>query len=309
MKTLLLIDGSGIMYRAFYALPEFLSKKGIPTNAIYGTFTMLHKMMADFTPEYIVFCMDTPTQTFRKKLFKEYQSHRPEIAEGFAVQIPHIKTMLDKAGISRVEAPGYEADDVIGTLAAKYKNDYRVLILSSDKDILQLVDTNVNVVAPKVGISTTMIYKIPDVVTKMGVPPDQIPDLKGLMGDPSDNYKGAKGIGPKTATKLLTEYKTIENMFKNIENNPNQKLKESLLSSREDILMSKRLATILTDVPLDFKIENARFTGYKDELRLMLEDYGMNSLLERLFNIQRKVVKKEAKKEEKKADKTQTSLF
>ena len=297
------------MYRAYFALPEFLSKKGLPTNAIYGTFSMLHTMISDFEAEYVVFCMDTPKPTFRKQLYKEYQAQRPDTPDNFVQQIPVIKQMLDKGGIARAELPGYEADDVIGTLASRYKNDYRVLILSSDKDILQLVDTNVLVVSPKVGISSVMLYQAADVVEKMGVRPDQIPDLKGLMGDPSDNYYGAKGIGPKTANKLLTEYNTIENLFLNIAKIHNEKLRNVLIASKENVFLSKKLATIQTTAPVVFDIHQAYFNGYQPELKRLLQEYNMSTLLERLYDVPKIKSKLKSAKEAEAKDVTQIDLF
>src|SRR3989344_4258976 len=153
MDTLLLIDGNAIMHRAFHALPPFKTKDGIPTNVIYGFFSMLHKSIADFHPNFIVVCFDTPKPTFRNKLFKDYQAQRPKISDDFITQIPLVKQALDKSEITHLEKDGFEADDIIGTIANKFKtNGIRVLILSGDRDIQQLVDQNVFVVTPKMGL-------------------------------------------------------------------------------------------------------------------------------------------------------------
>src|SRR3989338_1028939 len=149
MKTLLLIDGNAIVHRAYYAIPAtFRTSSGNPTNAVYGFLTMLYKTITDFHPDYIIICFDTPKPTFRKKLFEKYQAQRAKLSDELAAQFPHIKEMLDKAGITRIEKEGYEADDLIGTLVKKYKHDYEILVLTGDKDIMQLVDKNVFVISP-----------------------------------------------------------------------------------------------------------------------------------------------------------------
>ncbi|MEI6532953.1 MAG: 5'-3' exonuclease H3TH domain-containing protein [Candidatus Roizmanbacteria bacterium] len=285
MKTLLLIDGSGIMYRAFFALPAFMTKAGIPTNAIYGTLTMVHKVTQDFNTDHVLFCMDTPTPTFRKKLLTTYQSQRPETPKDFIVQIAPIKELLTLGGITCISQPGYEADDVIGTLAHTYKSQFdRVYILSSDKDILQLVDINVSVISPTVGISQVKVYTPTDVEEKMGVLPEKIPDLKGLIGDPSDNYMGAKGIGPKTAINLLSQFGSIDEMYAHLDEIKSEKVKGILQDQKENVTLSQTLATILTDVPLDLDIANTTFQSYRPELKPKLEEYNMKSLLARFFN-------------------------
>ena len=140
MKTLLLIDGNAIMHRAYHALPPLTSKNGTPTNMIYGFFMMLHKVVTDFHPDYLVVCFDTPKQTFRQEMMKEYQAQRPQMADNFKIQIPYVRDLLDKAGVARMEKDGYEADDVIGSIATQFKSkDTKVYILTGDKDIMQLL--------------------------------------------------------------------------------------------------------------------------------------------------------------------------
>src|SRR3989338_5050149 len=179
MQTLLLIDGNAIMHRAYHALPPFKTKDGTPTNVIYGFFSMLHKSIIDFKPTHIVVCFDTPKPTFRNRIFKEYQAQRPKIADDFIVQIPLLKEALDKAGVIHLEKDGYEADDLIGTISNKFKtNQIRVLILSGDRDIQQLVDKNVFVITPKLGLSDIKIYDSAEVKKKYGLEPTKIPDLK-----------------------------------------------------------------------------------------------------------------------------------
>src|SRR3989338_3308195 len=182
MQTLLLIDGNAIMHRAYHALPPFKTKDGTPTNVIYGFFSMLHKGIIDFKPTHIVVCFDTPKPTFRNKMFKEYQAQRPKISDDFIVQIPLVKEALDKAEITHLEKDGYEADDLIGTVVKKCETaidaGIRVLILSGDRDIQQLVDKNVFVITPKLGLSDIKMYDSAEVEKKYGLEPTKIPDLK-----------------------------------------------------------------------------------------------------------------------------------
>lgn len=284
MQTLLLIDGNAIMYRAFFAIPTtFKTTDGVPTNAVYGFVTMLHKAISDFKPEYVIICFDTPKPTFRKKMFENYQAQRAPIADDFKIQIPLIKKMLDLAGITRTEKEGFEADDIIGTMVERYKKNHRILILTGDKDIMQLIDDNVFVMSPQTGISAIKLYNRDEVKTKLGCTPEEIPDLKALMGDSSDNYSGAKGIGPKTACSLLEQFKTVENLLKHTDEIESERIRTIIEGHREQILMSKSLATIMRDVPVSISIENAEFTGFKEELKAFLDKLEMHSLVERLF--------------------------
>lgn len=309
--TLLLIDGNAIIHRAFYAIPQtFRTSSGTPTNAVYGFLTMLNKAMVDFHPDNVIICYDTPKPTFRKKLFKKYQAHRPKLSDELVVQIPYIKEMVDKAGIIQIEKEGYEADDLIGTLVKKYKHDYKILILTGDKDIMQLIDENVFVISPQTGLSTIKLYDREEVKNKLGVTPEEIPDLKGLMGDPSDNYTGAKGIGPKTALSLLSQFKSVETIIKNIGSIENERVRKVVEEYREDILLAKQLATIHCDVPINFTIESSVFTGFKEDLKEFLTSLQMSSLVERIFSPKNKEAKKTKPAKEKQSTNTgQADLF
>lgn len=310
MKTLLLIDGNAIMHRAFHAIPpNFRTKDGIPTNAVYGFMAMLLKCISDFQPTHIMICFDTPKPTFRKELFEQYQAHRAKITDEFRVQIPFIKEMIDKAGVSQIEKEGYEADDLIGTLVEKYKKDARVLILTGDKDIMQLVDENVFVISPQTGVSSIKLYDSAEVKLKLGIEPYEIPDFKGLMGDPSDNYSGAKGVGPKTAAELLKRFGTVENLLEHVSEIENLRLQTIIKEHREQILLSKKLATIMRDVPIQVSLDSTAFNGFSEELKSFLGSLQMNSLIERIYNQKAKPVKKEKSKEVKQEDVDQAKLF
>jgi len=305
MNTLLLIDGNAIMHRAYHALPPFKTKDGTPTNVIYGFISMLYRVITDFNPYYVVACFDTPKETFRNKLYKDYQAQRPKIDDNFIIQIPLVKQALDAAGIYHLEKDGFEADDLIGTISKIYKsNDSRVIILTGDKDILQLVNDKVFVAAPQLGLSNIKIYDEVEVERKLEVKPNQIPEYKALAGDQSDNYKGATGIGPKTASRLIQEFQTVENIYKNIEQIKSEKVKTILISEKENVLLSRKLAEIKCDVEISLDIKKSEFKSFNTDLKSFLEKYEITSLIKRVFN-EKPVIKKPPEKE--KAD--QIGLF
>jgi DNA polymerase-1 len=305
MQTLLLIDGNAIMHRAYHALPPFKAADGTPTNVVYGYLSMLNKVIVDFKPDYLISCFDTPKATFRNKLFKEYQSQRPKIDNEFIVQIPLVKQAVDAAGIERMEKDGYEADDLIGTITRIFeKNNFRVVILTGDKDIFQLITDNVFVAAPQLGLANIKIFDKSEVEKKLDVAPNQIIEYKALAGDPSDNYPGASGIGPKTASKLIHSFGTIEEIYENIEKVESDKVKEILKKEKDSVFLSKKLATIMTDVDIDLDIEKLKFKGFNKNLIDFLSKYQMNTLTKRIFS--EKVIEK---KEETKNKVDQIGLF
>ena len=297
MKTLLLIDGNAIMHRAYHALPPFKTSEGIPTNIIYGFLTMLYRVSVDFKPDNIITCFDTPAPTFRNKLYKKYQSQRPKIDDDFITQIPLVKEALDAGGIYHIEKDGFEADDLLGTISKIFaNNDMRVLILSGDKDIMQMVNDNIFLAAPQLGLSNIKIYDKSEVEQKLGVRPDQITDYKALAGDPSDNYPGAKGIGPKTAANLLLQFDNVENMLNNINQIKSEKIKEIVIDKKGDIQLSKKLATIKTDVEIEIDLKKSEFKGFDKKLKEFLYRYQINSLIKRLFNERSVEIKKTPEK-------------
>lgn len=298
MNTLLLIDGNAIMHRAYHALPPFKSTDGTPTNIIYGFISMLHKAINDFKPEYLASCFDTPKKTFRNKLFKDYQIQRPKIEDNFIVQIPLVKKALDEGGIYRLEKDGYEADDLIGTITKIFtENKFRIIILTGDKDIFQLIKENVFVASPQFGLTNIKIFDRSEVEKKLNIQPKNIVDYKALSGDPSDNYPGAKGIGPKTAAKLISQYGNIENIYQNLDKIQSEKIRITLQKEKENVYLSKKLATILQDVEINLDIEKLKFNGFSNKLKDFLEKYQMISLVKRLFKEkkpQEKIIKSEA---------------
>ena len=298
MQTLLLIDGNAIMHRAYHALPPFKSADGTPTNVVYGYLSMLNKVVTDFKPDYLISCFDTPKPTFRNKLFKKYHSQRPKIDDDFIVQIPLVKQALDAAGIERMEKDGFEADDLIGTITRIFKtNKFRIVILTGDKDMFQLITENVYVAAPQLGLANVKIFDRSEVEKKLDIAPNQIIEYKALVGDPSDNYPGASGIGPKTACKLIHAFGTVDNIYKNLEKVESEKVKEILKKERGSVYLSKELATIITDVKIELDIKKLKFKNFNKKLIDFLTQYQMNTLTKRIFNIKEVEKKEEPKKE------------
>lgn len=307
--TTLLIDGNALMHRAYHAIPPFKTKDGIPTNAVYGFFSILSKAIIDFHPGNLIICFDTPKPTFRNQLYKAYQAHRPKIEDDFKKQIPYIKEGLDLAGITRVEKDGFEGDDILGTVANKLSNKgEQVLILSGDRDILQLVKEKILVVTPQLGFSKTKIYDEYEVEKKFGVKPKKIPDLKSLAGDPSDNYPGAKGIGPKTAAKLINQWHSVENLLEHVNDIKEEKIRKILLNCKDDVNVSKQLAQISINVDLKINFNKTKFTGFNQKLKEFLLSLEMYSLTKRLFQ-SNNIVENNKQKKEKEVNNDQINLF
>ncbi|MDP4010801.1 MAG: 5'-3' exonuclease H3TH domain-containing protein [Candidatus Roizmanbacteria bacterium] len=285
MKTLLLIDGHAMIHRAFHALPMTMTTKaGEPTGAIYGFFLMFHKVLGDFKPTHLAVAFDTPKPTFRKKLYKGYQAKRPPMDPTLKAQIPQIKTLLDAGGIQRIERSGFEADDVIGTLVEQNKKNFeRVLILTGDRDLLQLTDTNVFLIAPKMGVTNFDLYTPYEVEKKYGVTPEHFPDYKALAGDSSDNYNTARGIGPKTTRMLLSDHPTIEDLLTNIDTIKNPRWRTILTENKDRIILFKKIATILRSLDIDTTEQQLEFNGYQDDLQESLKKFELFALSNKLF--------------------------
>lgn len=284
MDTFLIIDGHAIIHRAFHALPPLTSANGTPTNAVYGFFNMIYKAVADFKPSHLVICFDTATPTFRKELLPSYQASRPKPADELIVQFGIIRELLDAAGIARLEAPGFEADDVIGSVAELEKKPGRhIYILSGDKDLLQLVDENVSVIMPKIGLSNIVIYDPKAVRERFDLEPSQIPDLKALAGDASDNYQAVKGIGPKTADRLLKQFGNVEKLITSIDELQDVKLREKLKENLDMLKTIKTIATIRRDIPIPLTFDQMAVRPYPETLKAALEKHQFNSLRKRFF--------------------------
>jgi len=300
MQKLVLIDGNAILHRAFHALPPLTTKDGRPTNAVYGFFSMLFKIMADLKPEYLIVCFDKKAPTFRKQMYVGYQARRPKMSDDLIPQVDMVHKALDEAKIQHFEIDGYEADDLIGTLSKEAKaKDVQTIIVSGDRDLLQLINSKVLMLAPVVGITNMILFDEAKVKEKYGLNPEQIVDYKALVGDASDNYPGVTGIGPKTASGLLNKYKTLEGLYEHISKLPLQ-IQGKLAEDAEQAALAKRLATIICDAPVKFE-ENEAEVGKIDReaLRKVFEKLSFNSLLKRLPNALEKKAEKTDTKEEK----------
>ncbi|MEK9181685.1 MAG: DNA polymerase [Patescibacteria group bacterium] len=269
-KILVLLDAHAIIHRAYHALPEFLSSKGEPTGALYGLASMLMKIITDLKPDYIVACYDLPGKTFRHVAYDAYKAGRVKADDALIMQLKKSRQIFEAFNISMYDSPGFEADDVLGTIVEKYKKDknINIIIASGDMDTMQLVDDKkVQVYTLKKGINETILYDEEKVVERFGFKPKLLPDYKGLRGDPSDNIVGIKGIGEKTATILITTFGTIEEIYKTIKKDEESfkkvgispRIMELIKNNEEEALFSKTLATIQTDAPLNFSLPAQSF--------------------------------------------------
>jgi len=258
-ERLLILDGHSLMYRAFYALPALTNSDGIYTNAVYGFTSMLLKMKEEFEPDYIVTTFDRKTPTFRHEEYKDYKAGRKKMPDELIGQFSIVRELLEKMAIDIFELDGFEADDLIGTLSVfAEEQGLEVFIVTGDRDALQLATDNVKIVINKKGMSEKEIYDRNRIIEDYGVTPTEFIDVKGLMGDASDNIPGVPGVGEKTAYKLIKEYKSIENLLMNIEKVSGKKLVENLITYSEQAIFSKKLATIITSVPMEIDLDSIK---------------------------------------------------
>ncbi len=277
------LDGHSLAHRAFYALPMLTNSEGEYTNSVFGFTKMLLRLMDENSPGFLAVAFDREGKTFRHEEYEDYKADRKETPEELKPQFDRIKGLLDVFNIPIFESEGYEADDIIGTLARQAENQgYIVNIVTGDRDALQLVDDNINVLYTKQGITDLVKYNLERVREEYELEPDQLVDMKGLMGDSSDNIPGVPGIGEKTATKLLKEFSDLETILENIDQVSGKKRKENLRKNSEQARMSKRLGLIDTDVPVNFNEKDCRWGGFDEgEVYEFLAELDFNSLLDR----------------------------
>jgi len=294
-KRLVVLDTHAILHRAYHALPDFSSSKGEPTGALYGLASMLMKIMTELKPDYIVAAYDLPQPTHRHIAYDKYKAHRPKAEEALVQQIIRSREVMDAFGIERYECGGFEADDILGTIAEKMKaqKDVQVIIASGDMDALQLVDDKrVMVYTLKKGLSDTIMYDEDAVKARFGFGPELIPDYKGLRGDPSDGIPGVKGIGEKTASALIQEFGTVENIYETLEKHParleeagiKKGIIEKLTEQKEQAEMSKVLAQIHLAVPINFTLPQKEWRYSTNEAKAldMFDQFEFRSLIPRL---------------------------
>ena len=281
---LFLIDGSSYLFRAFYAIGHLSNSKGIPTNATYGFTQMLLKVLKDHRPDYLVVTFDLKAPTFRTKVYKEYKSNRPAMPEGLTPQIPYIKKIIEGYRIALLEMEGYEADDLIGTVAKGLESEVDVVIITGDKDILQLV-------SPRIQVYDTMKEKrfgVEEVIERFGVSPEQVVEVMGLSGDAIDNIPGVPGIGEKTAIQLIKTYGSIENLLIHVEEIHQKKLKENLKTHGDLARLSRQLATIHTNVPVNYRLKDFSLSPPDlNHLKEIFKELEFNKLLKELFEKKR----------------------
>lgn len=283
MEKLILIDGNSIIYRAFFAMPPLTNSSGMHTNAVYGFTNMLLRLIQEEKPTHIMVAFDAGKETFRHEGYQDYKGGREKTPPELSEQFPLLKDLLDSFGITRFELKGYEADDIIGTVSRQADESGRqVIVVTGDKDMLQLVSDNVKVSLTRKGVSEVEPYGTQEIQERYGLTPAQIVDLKGLMGDTSDNIPGVPGIGEKTALKLLHQFGSVEEVLARTDELKG-KQKENLINHAEDARMSKRLATIFREVPLEHLWDDMVFDGLQEEKAApMLQKLEFKSLLERL---------------------------
>jgi len=321
-KKLVIIDANAVIHRAFHALPPLKTKKGELVNAIYGFLLVFFKMINDFKPDYIAAAFDFPAPTFRHKKYKLYKATREKAPQELYDQIPKIKDILKVFKVKVLEKQGFEADDLLGTIAklAVRKQIYpavETIILTGDMDALQLVDKNTKVYALKKGVKDAVLYGEEEVKEKYGgLIPSQIVDYKALRGDPSDNIPGVSGVGPKTAIDLIKKFGSLENIYEEIRENTRkiQELKptliEKLQNCRDQAFVSKMLVQINKNVPVDFDFEKESWKSYdKDKAVSVLADYGFNTLVKRLQKIGKEENKNKNKDKDKDKDKDNLKLL
>jgi len=282
-ETCILVDGHSLMYRAFFGLPD-MDAAGVPTNAVHGFLSMLLKAFEDIQPQYCIVLFDEHGPVFRHETFKAYKEGRAPMPDRLIPQFDVIREVLAAMGLGVMSLPGYEADDLIGTISLQCKQKgIHSLILTGDKDDLQLVDEDVHMLFTKKGISETVIYDPAGVKEAFGVSPEQVTDWKGLMGDPSDNIPGVPGVGEKTAVKLLTEYGSLDNVLANADNIKG-KLGERLREHREQALMSRELATIKRDVPVTIALKDTTLENLAAGIPA-LQKYQLNAATQRVTRL------------------------
>jgi DNA polymerase-1 len=284
-KKIVLIDGHSILNRAFYGLPDMTTSKGEHTNAVLGFINIMFKILEEEKPDYLTVAFDTHHPTFRHDMFTEYKGTRKGMPEELREQVPVMKEVLKAMNITVIEKPGFEADDVLGTLAKKAEQAGNLVsLVSGDRDLLQLASEKIKIRIPKTKRTGTEIedYMAEDVMERYHVTPQQFIDLKGLMGDTSDNIPGVPGIGEKTAGKLIETYQSIENIYEHIDEMAPGKVTNTLRDNQELAFLSKKLATICTDCDLEFKLEEANLDNlYNEEVYLIFKRLEFKNLLAR----------------------------
>lgn len=285
----MLVDGMALLFRAFYATSYGgyirKTKAGLPTNAVYGFLQYFFDAVSTFEPSHIVCCWDMGKGTFRTEKYDGYKSNRIEAPLELIPQFDLVKDVVAELGVPNIGLAGYEADDCIGTLASCYSKESEVYILTGDHDMLQLIDENVKVVIMKKGRSNYKVYDLAELLEEKGLTPRQVIDLKGFMGDTSDNYPGVKGIGEKTALKLLTEYGSVEGVIENLHLLPNG-VRSKIEADLDMLHLSRELAEIRCDVPVVCELTEALWRLQRETAARKFQELEFGSLMHLIAEVQ-----------------------
>lgn len=261
------------------------SPEGVQTNAVFGFVNILFSLLNKHKPDYMAVAFDRKGPTFRHKEYTAYKATRTKAPDELYAQIPIVKDLATTFKIPSFEVEGFEADDILATIVTtlKDRHDLQILIATGDFDLFQIATDNASILYPTKSFKDADILSVADIQTKHGILPTQIPDYKGLAGDSSDNIPGVRGIGPKTAVQLLTDYKTIEGIYENIENIPSETIKNKLLLNKENAFLSKRLATLIHTVPMNFNLPACHIKSFDAvAIRALFDRLGFKSLKKRL---------------------------
>ena len=284
MSKLLVVDGHAVIHRAYHSIPK-LTSNGQPVNALYGFYSMLLSAIYQLKPKYLIVCLDSPGPTFRQSEFVGYRAKRKAPDQDLICQLPLLKSTLEDSKIKTFALGGYEADDLIATIvtkAEKKKFIDQTIIITGDKDLMQLVSPKTSLLMPLRGLSETKLFEPQDVFEKLGVNPNQVVDLKALMGDMSDNYPGVAGVGPKAATDLLSQYQNLDNIYSHLDE-IKPSIKEKLIKEKDNAYLSRKLADLIDNIPLKFKFAESKWNSdIVFNLNNLFKSYNFKSLISRL---------------------------
>ena len=277
----MLVDGMALLFRAFYATSVtgqfMINAQGVPTNAVNGFVKHFFTAVSSFKPSHVAVCWDMGSKTFRNEIFAGYKANRGEAPVELIPQFDLVKEVVESFDVPNIGISGYEADDCIGTIAVQAKSEANISILTGDQDILQLIDDHISVILLKKGFGNYLVHNSQTFYEEKGILPKQMIDLKALMGDPSDNYPGVKGIGEKTALKLLQQYEHVDGIVENLNAlTKSQKLK--IESDLDMLYLSRRLAEIKCDVPIQYDLEKAKLNLNHEKVLNKFNEVGMKGL-------------------------------
>lgn len=294
-KTLMLIDGSSLIFRAFFALPKLTNNDGVMTNGVYGFLTMYKNAFDRYKPDYILVAFDRASKTFRHKEFKDYKATRNKMPSELSYQFGILKDILDSLNVKYTDLDGFEADDIVGTYAKMAQEaGYDSVLITGDRDYLQLVDEKIVVNLTKKGVSETKEYTLATIKEEFGLTPKQLIDVKGLEGDKSDNIPGVEGIGPKKAIEFIQKYGSIEGLYEHIDEISGKKTKERLIDSESIAYMSKKIGTIVTSAPVEYELEELKVAEPDlPSLREKYSKYNFNKFIEDMDGEKSEIVKKD----------------